>query len=64
MLEPESRLMLLDALRPPPGYRFDRAIGTTFTLDLVALLVTPVAFALFDVEIGGRPGHGQPSGGA
>ena len=50
MLEPESRLLLLDALRPPPGYSFDRAVGTTFTLDLVALLITPVAFALFDVE--------------
>ena len=50
MLEPENRLLLLDALRPPPGYTFDRAVGTTFTLDLVALLVTPVAFALFDVE--------------
>lgn len=50
MLEPENRLLLLDALRPPPGYSFDRAVGTTFTLDLIALLVTPVAFALFDVE--------------
>ena len=50
MLEPENRLLLLDALRPPPGYSFDRAVGTTFTLDLVALLITPVAFALFDVE--------------
>jgi len=50
MLEPEDRLLLLDALRPPPGYSFDRAVGTTFTLDLVALLITPVAFALFDVE--------------
>jgi hypothetical protein len=50
MLEPENRLLLLDALRPPPGFTFDRAVGTTFTLDLVALLITPVAFALFDVE--------------
>lgn len=50
MLEPERRQLLLDALRPPPGFAFDRAVGTTFTLDLVALLVTPVAFALFDVE--------------
>ncbi len=50
MLEPEARLLLLDALRPPPGYAFDRAVGTTFTLDLVALLVSPVAFAMFDVE--------------
>jgi hypothetical protein len=51
MLEPERRQLLLDALRPPAGYVFDRAVGTTFTLDLVALLVTPVAFALFDVEV-------------
>ena len=50
MLEPENRLLMLDALRPPAGYSFDRAVGTTFTLDLVALLITPVAFALFDVE--------------
>lgn len=50
MLEPENRLLLLDALRPPAGYQFDRAVGTTFTLDLIAMLVTPVAFALFDVE--------------
>ncbi len=50
MLEPERRHLLLDALRPPVGFVFDTAVGTTFTLDLVALLVTPVAFALFDVE--------------
>lgn len=50
MLEPERRQLLLDALHPPPGFAFDAAVGTTFTLDLVALLVTPVAFALFDVE--------------
>jgi len=50
MLEPERRHLLLDALRPPAGFVFDQAVGTTFTLDLVALLVTPVAFALFDVE--------------
>ena len=50
MLEPEQRLLLLDALRPPTGFVFDRALGTTFTLDLTALLVTPIAFAMFDVE--------------
>jgi hypothetical protein len=56
MLEPERRNLLIDALRPPPGFVFDSAIGTTFTLDLVALLVTPVAFALFDIESeDGRP---------
>ena len=50
MLEPERRQLLLEALRPPPGFAFDAAVGTTFTLDLVALLVTPIAFARFDVD--------------
>lgn len=50
MLEPERRQLLLEALRPPAGFAFDAAVGTTFTLDLVALLVTPIAFAMFDVE--------------
>jgi hypothetical protein len=30
-------------LRPPPGYRLERAVGTTYSLDLVALLAIPVA---------------------
>jgi hypothetical protein len=50
MLEPEGRHLLLDALRPPTGYAFDRAVGTTFTLDLAALLTAPVGFALLDRE--------------
>ena len=50
MLEPEGRHLLLDALRPPTGYTFDRAIGTTFSLDLAALLTAPVGFALLDRE--------------
>lgn len=50
MLEPEGRHLLLDALRPPPGYALDRAVGTTYTLDLAALLTAPVAFALIDRE--------------
>lgn len=48
MLEPQSRTLLLDALKPPPDYKLDYAIGTTFTLDLVALLAAPLAFALLD----------------
>lgn len=50
MLEPEGRQLLLDALRPPAGYVLDRAIGTTYTLDLTALLTAPVGFALLDRE--------------
>lgn len=48
MLDPQSRTLLLDALKPPVGYRLDYAIGTTYTLDLVALLAAPLAFALLD----------------
>ncbi|MDP3983874.1 MAG: phospholipase D family protein, partial [Acidimicrobiia bacterium] len=48
MLEPESRHALLDNLRPPPGFVLDRAVGTTYSLDLMALLTAPLAFALFD----------------
>lgn len=48
MLAPGNRTLLLDALRPPEGYRLDQAVGTTFTLDLQALLLPPLAFALFD----------------
>lgn len=56
MLKPEERLLLLDTLRPPEGYRFDRAIGTTFTLDLESLLTVPLAFTFSDWEdTNGRP---------
>jgi len=48
MLEPQSRTLLLDVLKPPPDYSLDYAVGTTFTLDLVALLAAPLAFALLD----------------
>lgn len=50
MLDPEGRHLLLDALRPPPGHELDLAVGTTYTLDLYALLSAPVAFAMFDRE--------------
>jgi hypothetical protein len=50
MLDPETRSHTLEILRPPPGYELERAIGTTFSLDLLALLTTPLAFTLFDWE--------------
>jgi len=49
MLDPRDRRLLLEALRPPFGHRFDRAVGTTFSLDPTALLAVPLAFAAFDV---------------
>ncbi|CCQ15624.1 putative uncharacterized protein [Rhodococcus sp. AW25M09] len=50
MLAPDSRRTLIDQLRPPAGYRLNAAVGTTFTLDLTAALVPPLAFASFAVR--------------
>ena len=50
MLEPGRRRLFLDTLRPPDGYLLDRAIGTTFTLDLMALLSVPLAFTFRDAQ--------------
>jgi hypothetical protein len=46
MLQPAHRLTLINAMRPPAGFRFDAAMAVTFTLDLRALLAAPAAFAL------------------
>lgn len=48
VLELDTRTLLLDALRPPAGYGLDIAVGTTFTLDLTALLAVPLAAAMRD----------------
>lgn len=50
MLGTRERTLLLDNLRPPPGYRLRRAVGTSFTLDLMALLTAPLAFTFFDAH--------------
>jgi hypothetical protein len=50
MLEPRERQHLMEALRPLPGYELDRAVGTTYSLDLLALLTAPLAFTIFEAE--------------
>ncbi|MEW8439616.1 MAG: hypothetical protein AB2689_15825 [Candidatus Thiodiazotropha taylori] len=50
MLAPKDRTLLLESLRAPPGYRLDAAVSTTYSLDLMALLVAPLAFTFFDWE--------------
>lgn len=47
VLAPDNRALLLDALRPAPGQTLDRAVATTFTLDLSTALTIPLAFAGF-----------------
>ena len=50
MLGTRDRTLLLESLRPPAGYRLRRAVGTSFTLDLMALLTAPLAFTFFDAH--------------
>lgn len=54
MLNPESRLIYLDELKPPPGYFLDRAVGTTFSLDLMTLLIAPLAMVFYEWQEGDR----------
>lgn len=46
MLDPDARSLYTDAVTPPPGYAFDTALATTFSLDPTALLSLPVHLAL------------------
>jgi len=50
MLAPGNRHVYLDALRPPVGFSLDRAVGTTYSLDLETLLAVPLGFAMLDWE--------------
>ena len=54
MLDPNARYLYLETLRPPEGYHFDRAIATTFSLDLLTLLMVPLSFAMFECESAGQ----------
>ena len=46
MLHPDGRSLYTDALAPPPGYVFDEAIGTTYSLDPATLLTIPTHLGL------------------
>ena len=51
MLRPETRVLLSDALRPPLGFQVDLAVATTYSLDLTAMLLAPMTFALHDDDV-------------
>ncbi|MFF0905363.1 UNVERIFIED_CONTAM: phospholipase D family protein [Kocuria sp. CPCC 205316] len=61
-LGPEDRKLLTDALEPPPGMELDRAVTTTYSLDLVALLLVPLTFAAIDQQ-GSEEEPGDPDQG-
>lgn len=50
MLEPTTRELFLSALAPPDGFALDRAVGTTYSLDLQALLAVPLALTFANCE--------------
>lgn len=50
MLEPSFRLLYLDELRPPDGWRLDISLATTYSLDLLSLLMAPLSMVLFECE--------------
>ena len=54
MLDPYERKHLIEILRPPEGYSLDFAIGTTFSLDLMALMTAPLGFTMFDADCESR----------
>lgn len=48
MLNPNERKLYLEALKPPADYTLDRGIATTYSLDLLTLLIVPLSLVLFD----------------
>jgi len=50
MLDPKDRQLYIRALQPPSGYSLDRALATTYSLDLLTLLAVPLSFAGFDMK--------------
>ncbi|NLG89917.1 MAG: hypothetical protein GX494_12055 [Clostridiaceae bacterium] len=50
MLDPNDRRLYLDELRPPVGYTFDRAVCTTYSLDLLSLLTVPLSLAFSETS--------------
>jgi hypothetical protein len=50
MLDPTARHLYLEKLRPPTECRLDYVVGTTYSLDLLTLLMLPLSSAMFECE--------------
>jgi hypothetical protein len=48
VLSPRERQHLLDLVKPPSGFTLTDAIGTCYSLDLLALLTVPLAMTFFE----------------
>ncbi|WP_296246388.1 phospholipase D family protein [uncultured Stenotrophomonas sp.] len=52
MIEPNDRSTLTEALQPPPGYRFDAGVATTYSLSLGTVLGLPAHMAVLPGQEG------------
>lgn len=59
MLNGYDRLLLTQAIVPPSGYALDEALGTTYSLDLLALVSVSLAASGVDAEILEKPEPGD-----
>lgn len=50
MLQPDTTVLLTEALRPPPGYEVDVAVTTTYSVNLTAMLIAPMTFAFASMD--------------
>lgn len=55
MLNPTVRSLYTSALTPPPGWVFDQAVATTFSMDPALLLEAPVHLALMAADSNAEP---------
>ena len=60
MLNPDTTVLLTEALQPPPGFEVDTAVATTYSLDLTAMLIAPMTFAFSNVDDARHIGSGDP----
>jgi len=59
MLNGYDRLLLTQAIVPPTGYALDEALGTTYSLDLLALVAVSLAASGVDAEMLEKPEPGD-----
>jgi hypothetical protein len=55
VLETQTRTLFGEALHPPEDYRLDRVVGTTYTLDLAAMLIVPLAMTFSERDPTAKP---------
>lgn len=60
MLATDDRQLLQELVRPPEGFTFSEGIVTTYSLDLLSLLMVPLHFTTIEYQSGQRDGKPDP----